>query len=289
MTFKLVLRTLYVVSIGIIVLIALAGLPYYLTSVSERPHSELHADFKPGGLWGHGLGIIGSSMIIIMLSYSLRKRRKFGLKKGPLNKWLSIHIYLGVIGPLLITLHTAMKFGGIVSISFFSMVAVVLSGVFGRYIYMQIPRDSRGHALTLEKSQARLDAIEARLRDEHDMPDDVLVRIRKIANQGVREDMGAMRAIMSTSWHAITVRFRVGKLKRYIKARRRNIPAATLSEIVRLAKEQSMLKRKVSFLDSMNNALHYWHVFHKPFAYLMLIIMVLHVVVTVSFGYRWIW
>jgi hypothetical protein len=38
----------------------------------------------------------------------------------------------------------------------------------------------------------------------------------------------------------------------------------------------------------MSELLHHWHVFHKPFAYVMLFIMVLHVGVTVAFGYTWI-
>jgi len=289
MTFGFVLRALYGVSIACTIIIAVIGLPYYMTPVAERPHADLHVAFKPGGLWGHGLGIVGSAMIILMLTYSLRKRRKFGLKWGALSRWLSIHIYLGTIGSLLITLHTAMKFHGIVSISFFSMVAVVLSGVFGRYIYMQIPRDSRGHALGLEKTQQRLDEIQRVLREDLKVPEDLIERVRTLARQSVHEESGTMSAIWSSVWHALTVRFRVGRLRRYIKMRRRDIPADTLDEIVSLAGEQFMLRRKVSFLDSMNRALHYWHVFHKPFAYIMLGIMVLHVAVTVAFGYRWIW
>ena len=33
---------------------------------------------------------------------------------------------------------------------------------------------------------------------------------------------------------------------------------------------------------------HYWHVFHKPFALIMYIVMVIHVTLTTIFGYTWI-
>ena len=53
------------------------------------------------------------------------------------------------MGPFLILFHTTFKFGGIVAVSFWSMVAVFLSGIIGRYIYLQIPRSIEGQELTL--------------------------------------------------------------------------------------------------------------------------------------------
>jgi hypothetical protein len=49
-----------------------------------------------------------------------------------------------------------------------------------------------------------------------------------------------------------------------------------------------MLSRKIERLDGMKNLFGYWHVAHLPFALVMLIIMVIHIGVTLLFGYRWI-
>jgi hypothetical protein len=38
----------------------------------------------------------------------------------------------------------------------------------------------------------------------------------------------------------------------------------------------------------MQNLFRYWHVAHLPFAFVMLIIMIIHVGVTLTFGYHWI-
>jgi hypothetical protein len=38
----------------------------------------------------------------------------------------------------------------------------------------------------------------------------------------------------------------------------------------------------------MQDYLRYWHVAHLPFALVMLFIMIIHVVVAVLFGYKWI-
>jgi len=56
--------------------------------------------------------------------------------------------------------HTALKFGGIVAVSFWSMAAVVLSGVIGRFIYVRIPRTIQGNELSvkeLEPGRRRID------------------------------------------------------------------------------------------------------------------------------------
>ena len=38
----------------------------------------------------------------------------------------------------------------------------------------------------------------------------------------------------------------------------------------------------------MQKLFRYWHIAHLPFALIMLIIMVIHVGVTLAFGYKWI-
>jgi len=38
----------------------------------------------------------------------------------------------------------------------------------------------------------------------------------------------------------------------------------------------------------MTRVFHLWHVVHRPFAYVMVVIMFVHIAVTVAFGYRWI-
>jgi hypothetical protein len=58
--------------------------------------------------------------------------------------------------------------------------------------------------------------------------------------------------------------------------------------IVDLIKADLQLNRKIERLNTMQNLFKYWHVVHSPFALVMLIIMVIHVGVTIAFGYRWI-
>ena len=56
----------------------------------------------------------------------------------------------------------------------------------------------------------------------------------------------------------------------------------------RLVNDDIILNRKIERLDIMQNMFKYWHVAHLPFALVMLIIMIIHVGITIIFGYRWI-
>ena len=118
-----------------------AGLSNYALPLTERPFSELHDVFKPAGSAGHLLGVIGTLMMVVgVTSYSVRKRVRALSRLGSLRSWLSFHIFLCTLGPFLILLHTSFRFGGIVSIAFWSMTAIVASGVFGRYLYVRLPK-----------------------------------------------------------------------------------------------------------------------------------------------------
>jgi hypothetical protein len=287
-SFDAILKGLYAVGFIFILAVLVTGLPYYTLPLSERPHSSMHAQLKPAGVWGHGLGIIGSAMVLLLLLYSARKRGLLGLRFGKLRRWLDVHIFFGVMGPLLITLHTAMKFHGVVSISYFSMAAVALSGVFGRYVYMQIPRDARGHALGLEAARERLSSLQQALVDTPGTPPGAVKAIEEFLSAGRGITGSKVRVIFSSLKQDLTLNRRARRLRRRLSSGGRTIPRKTADEVVALARESSLLQRRLAFLDSMSELFHYWHVFHKPFAYVMLFIMALHIGVTVALGYKWI-
>lgn len=285
-SFKGILHLAYVIGFAFVLVAAFTGAPYYMSPLGERPHHDMHGALKPGGIWGHGLGIIGTTMVLLLLLYSLRKRQKLGLRFGPLSRWLDVHILFGVIGPLLITLHTAMKFSGIVSISYFSMVLVALSGVFGRYVYMQIPRDVRGHAMGVDQVRTRVQEIRESLGER--LTPDALSGVQRFVGEVDPDNAMAGAALVRAVRNDLTRPWRVRRLRRFLSAGKGEVPERELRQIVKLAREQSMLIRRMAIMDSMTRTLHYWHVFHKPFAYIMIGIMLLHVGVAVSFGYKWV-
>ncbi len=275
------------VSIGILVTLYLSyvGYSYYSTSLEERFYHPDHAYFKPSGIFGHGLGIIGTLLILIgVFSYIARKRYKFLARFGRLKYWLEFHIFLCSVGPVMVLFHTAFKFGGIVSISFWSMVAVVASGVIGRFIYIQIPRTIEGRALSLNEVKAMKTNLEEILKDTYRLQESSYNAILESTTVTAGESGGNLLTGMVSKY------FEDKKSIRRVKKilRDNNLPKNHVLKVAQFVQSEISLNNRIERLHTMQNLFKYWHVAHLPFALIMLIIMVVHVVITLAFGYRWI-
>ncbi len=77
---------------------------------------------------------------------------------------------------------------------------------------------------------------------------------------------------------------------RRVKAvlKKNSVSKVQQKQVLALVKNDISLNRRIDRLVVMQNLFKYWHVAHLPFALVMLIIMIIHVGVTLVFGYRWI-
>ncbi len=260
---------------------------YYIQTLVERPHHDRHHVLKPSGVIGHGLGIVGSLMLILLLSYSVRKRFKRLRNAGKLSTWLNYHIFLGISGPILITFHTAFKFGGLVSIAYWSMVAVAVSGFIGRYIYVKIPRRMSGSELSREEIESKKTSITTRLKEDYSLSTDQIRALEKISAEKKITNRGLL-GIFTFLYYDSIGRINTRRLlKRMTKSL--DIDQREFHSLHSLIKQQIQLTRQIAFLSAAHRLFHYWHVIHRPFAYTMLVIMVIHTALAILFGYTWIW
>ena len=281
---------LYIFLLSLIVLFTLIylifhGYSYYLTPLEERFFHPRHEVLKPSGLTGHGLGVAGSFLILVgVASYMIRKRwRRIG-RLGLLKHWLEFHIFLCTLGPVLVLFHTAFKFGGLVAISFWSMVAVFLSGIIGRFLYIQIPRTIEGRELSLNELREMKTRAGERIRDSFNLDES---SYRAIAESTVTRtadtERNDLRKIFS---NFIDDRRSVRTVRNILK--NSGLSRPQYSEVLDMVKHEMSLNRRIERLAFMQDLFRYWHVAHLPFALVMLIIMIIHVAVTVTFGYKWI-
>lgn len=267
---------------GTLVILIIMGIPYYQTSIEERFFHEQHEVLKPSGLLGHGLGIVGTLLIIIgVSSYMLRKRIRSLSRIGHIKHWLEFHIFLCSLGPVMVLFHTAFKFGGLVAISFWSMVAVVLSGVIGRFIYLQIPRSIEGRELSLNEVQEMQHKVKESLQ-YYALKADWLDWWRATLQDRSSQSAGGSSGLTTYLNNRKMIRKVRGLLKENKLERRKR------KEIIRLIKNEITLSRKIDRLLLMQKLFRYWHVAHLPFALVMLFIVTIHVAVTLVFGYKWI-
>lgn len=268
--------------------VSVKGFDYYILPLTERPHSELHRAFKPGGEWGHGLGILGSSMLLLLFLYSARKRNLLGLRFWKIRYWLNFHIFLGIMGPVFVTLHTALKFGGFVSVSYFSMMAVMLSGFVGRYLYVQIPRALSGDKLSMKQMEERNEQLTRLLVEKYRVNPKAISKLHILAGVHEGKELTGVAAIFTIIKNDLTRPSKFRGLRKKLLLQNGDLPPARIHDLFQLINQKALLIRKMALLSSIQPLFHYWHVAHKPFAYVMIIIMVLHVGITILFGFRWI-
>ncbi len=284
------LHRLYIillVSIGVLVTLFLSyhGYAYYTTSIEERFYHPDHPSLKPSGVLGHGLGILGTLLVLIgVFSYIARKRYNFLARFGRLKYWLEFHIFLCSVGPVMILFHTAFKFGGIVSVSFWSMVAVVASGVIGRYIYIQIPRTIEGRELSLGEVKALKSDVGEVLKGRYHLDEASYNYI--LESTKIKPRSNSDNPFSGTFSRYFENKKVIRNIKKILRGN--NLHQADVFQITRLISNEISLNSRIERLLTMQKLFKYWHVAHLPFAIIMLIFMVIHVVVTLSFGYRWI-
>ena len=286
---KLVHR-LYIGTFIVFVLITLVflinnGSSYYKVNIEERFYHPGHALLKPSGIVGHGIGIAGSLCLIVgMGTYMVRKRYRALSRLGILKHWLEFHIFLCTLGPLLVIFHTSFKIGGLVAVSFWSMVFVFLSGIVGRFIYIQIPHSIEGRELSLKEVQEMKSDIAGIIRESHNLDEEsynILSESLKNRFEIYHKNL-FVRLIKKYS----TSRKKIRAVR--LALRKTGIPKNEYNRILSLVINDIRLNRRIEQLGTMQNLFKYWHVIHLPFALVMLIIMFIHVGIAILFGYRWI-
>ena len=252
------IHRLSIVIYTLIVLITFTVLSAYGYSFYRLPIEHRYYDnqiiynlLNPGGTIGHWLGIYGTALIVIgLFIYMARKRMKIFSQLGVLKYWLEFHIFLCTLGTVMVMFHTTFKFGGIVSIGWWSLVIVWVSGVIGRFIYLQIPRSMEGRELSLLEVQEQKEIIDGELQTKYGIN---FLEFSSHKSDSFRQ--------LSKTLHGKDFR----KAKQLIKT------------------EVRIIKR-IERLDMWHNLLKYWHYAHLPFALVMLVIMVIHVVVVLYFA-----
>jgi hypothetical protein len=284
---KIYVGSFFVVGAVVMVLLAINGYDYYSTPLEERFFNYQHTSLKPSGDWGHGFGIIGTMMMILGVSiYMIRKRVKWFFNFGYLKHWLELHIFLCTVGPVLVLYHTAFKFGGIVSVSFWSMVLVVLSGVIGRFIYVQIPRTIQGQEMGINAINDLRENLASKVTKAIDFDQKTLDEFKVITSPERYREFSIIKALLFLPNDFFKIRRILRKIKRDLKIA--GLPKIVRKDIIKSANFEIVLTRRIGLLRTFHKLFRYWHIAHLPFAITMFVIMLVHVGVTLIFGYKWI-
>ena len=156
---------------------------------------------------GYWLGILGSSLMLLLLLYPLRKRMQFLGVIGTVTFWFRAHMILGVVGPVLILLHANFRLGSINSnVALMAMLVVATSGIVGRYLYGKIHLGLYGRKAVVQEILADADALKGVIGADLPVADRVIAQLNAFARGWYRRSEGRSRRTLPASGDRLATR-----------------------------------------------------------------------------------
>jgi hypothetical protein len=288
------LRIAYLLAAASTIVLLVYGFGYYWSSPPERALSPKHAYLKPSGTIGLHLGMFGVLLFLFIYLYPLRKKWAWLGRQGSSRHWLDFHVLLGLVAPVIVTFHSAFKFSGIAGVAYWIMVVVALSGVVGRYIYAQIPRSLNSAELSFREAQEQSARMASQLKSTG------ILSLRDLEGLLRLPDIRRVQSIslIGILWRMLlfdfAFPFRVWRLRQKMLWSQRKWWSlvgfgrgenVVLERAISMAREQTLLTKKILFLSKSQRMLHLWHIIHRPFSYSFAVLASIHVVLMLMLGY----
>lgn len=214
-----------------------------------------------GSFWGGVFAVSGSTLMLEPFIYMLAKRikpfKRLITQYVSMRTLLTWHFYAGVLGPILVLIHTGHKFESTLGIALTTAVIfTVISGFIGRYLLSQVNREIKEkrallkeantqYALAIEqvKAQPQEASLARRLRS---LP----ARLLFSSSSADTEEHAGLRA-------------------------------------VRLAESVADLDYAVRTHQVMKQAFAKWLKIHIFFSIILYVLLALHIWSAIHFGIRW--
>jgi hypothetical protein len=280
----------------LIIALTVYGYDYYTMGLVDRPFSPKNLALRPQGTIGIKLGWLGVVMFLIIFLYPLRKAWPWLMKKGSSRHWLDYHVILGISAPFVIAFHSSFKFRGFAGMAFWIMFAVSVSGIVGRYLYGQIPRNLKAAELTRRELQELHQKFAGELKDQRLISEVDLRSLLTLPSQERIDSLGVLTALGYMFVLDIARAFRVARLRRHsldfgerIKTLGGFLSTGNfqVERAIVAAREDAALTKRILFLRRSEQVFHLWHVIHKPFSYTFALLALFHIGLALSMGYRW--
>jgi hypothetical protein len=222
---------------------------------------------------GYILGIIGLSMMTIILIYPIKKRYPNSNWLGSTRFWFRLHMLFGVLGPILLLYHANYRVDALNTVVvLFAMILVTLSGIIGRYLYRSVHKGFYGNRIEFADLKRDLDKQEEVFLPLIARFPDWSAQIDTIAKTALLRPI-AMRMVwqkwLEVSKQTVQMRALVRKAVR---------DGVTDTDTARMVDEFLDSAVKTVRFTLLERLFGLWHILHVPLLFIMFITAIIHVI-----------
>ena len=252
-----------------------------------------YSNLTPESGAGYWLGIIGGTLMLVLLLYPLRKKVRFLNIFGKIKYWFKLHMLFGVLGPVAILFHANFSLGSTNSnVAFFSMVIVASSGLVGRYFYAKIHHGLYGRKANLKELRESLKESKSKLGNHFTLTKEIVSKIKASERLLLRNRSIIVATLL---WPLVFIRTQLTKrsLRKILNKTFLNASAERGwdKKMARsLSREaNSEIQPYINGLYKMygfrlfENLFSLWHLFHLPLFFALVITGIVHVIVVHSY------
>ncbi len=238
---------------------------------------------------GYVLGVVGTVMMLITLLYSLRKRLKSMSKWGQIRNWFTIHMILGIYGPVLTLYHCNFSIGSSQNekIAVISMLVVVVSGIVGRYIHDKIRYGLYKHEAALEQLQLVKLLTEDELSDLYKEDPSLFKDILRHSEDIQLDSSGLIRSFFRMITYNTATRLSYSITRKEIKIACKEIAVrenwapqkylATYHKANHFLKAHYITIRKIASFAFYERIFSIWFFLHIPLFYMLIVSIAFHI------------
>ncbi len=267
------------VILGLMALMSWVGWDYYPLPVVHRFGSPLHRMLKPASSLGLTIGIAATAVMLTNFAYALRKRWGALEGLGRLRGWLDVHVFVGVMSPLVIAFHAAFQSNNLLaSVTYSALGIVVTTGLVGRYFYGLVPGPG-GAPVVWADLLGQQERLRARLQPLVSSAADPAPLEHLLAELSASPSPVAVPVQLGRSLRtALAFRLRLWRSVRLLPPESR---AAFREGMLRLHR----LRAQASVFGRIKRVLRGWRSLHAALAVLLVLALSAHIGVAVYLGY----
>jgi hypothetical protein len=240
----------------------------------EPALAAMNVSYLAGSQLALTCGYLGTALMVLSIAYPLQRRFGWFHRTATNQFWLDVHLMTGIVGPLFIVLHSALRLTTWVSIPFWSMACVVLSGVLGRYLYTLVPSLTSRHDLAVVAHRRAI----AELAIDHPAAGDHAVRVldREAKRSEAAWDIGLVPLL---GWVLADDIRRLWTRGRDRRALARLAPRRIARRIARRIDQVVVFERRKELAPRGKALLRSWKRVHIPFSLVLLVTMLAHIAI----------